>query len=298
MKKASTVISTDLAPLPNDDAVGKVRLIKRLRKQAKWYADDDTFMLDAGVANNLSKLLTEAASRLERAEGGRDEGVSGTYSQVEVDAILRAAFPRLDEGVSRIQPCAEAGPNSPSSPPILRELKRIEDSYTTTAVMFAARNAADWIRRLVGLVEALVDNEPDDMAADGVTVLQVWRHDARGTLQAMWGSTPRPAAGPESVGVSQDEQIPSTIEEEPLPPGSEGSGVWGLGAGGWGPIEGAPRDGTQVDIWADGTRWANVAWQTSHAAWGRFERRYKHTAMIVYTGLKPTHWMPLPEAPR
>ncbi len=40
-----------------------------------------------------------------------------------------------------------------------------------------AREAA-----LAGLVDALLQNEPDDMAADGITVLDVWRKEARTVL--------------------------------------------------------------------------------------------------------------------
>lgn len=31
-------------------------------------------------------------------------------------------------------------------------------------------------------IRCLIDNDPDDMAADGVTVLDVWRHGARRQL--------------------------------------------------------------------------------------------------------------------
>ncbi len=36
--------------------------------------------------------------------------------------------------------------------------------------------------KLQTLVQALLDNDPDDDAADGVTVLDVWRKDARAIL--------------------------------------------------------------------------------------------------------------------
>jgi hypothetical protein len=36
----------------------------------------------------------------------------------------------------------------------------------------------DEAERLRMLVQALLDNDPDDMAADGVTVLEVWRKEA------------------------------------------------------------------------------------------------------------------------
>ena len=50
----------------------------------------------------------------------------------------------------------------------------------------ALRNALgdrnDEIHRLRDLVQTLLDNDPDDMAADGVTVLMVWRIEARAAL--------------------------------------------------------------------------------------------------------------------
>ena len=36
--------------------------------------------------------------------------------------------------------------------------------------------------RLARLVQCLIDNDPDDDAADGVTVLDVWRKEARAAL--------------------------------------------------------------------------------------------------------------------
>jgi len=37
-------------------------------------------------------------------------------------------------------------------------------------------------RRLQELIRCLLDNDPDDDAADGVTVLDVWRKEARAVL--------------------------------------------------------------------------------------------------------------------
>lgn len=44
------------------------------------------------------------------------------------------------------------------------------------------REAADEIIRLRDLVRCLVENDPNDYAADAVTVLDVWRRDARKAL--------------------------------------------------------------------------------------------------------------------
>lgn len=42
--------------------------------------------------------------------------------------------------------------------------------------------AADEIERMRELVACLLDNDPNDMAADAVTVLDVWRKDAARVL--------------------------------------------------------------------------------------------------------------------
>ena len=39
------------------------------------------------------------------------------------------------------------------------------------------------VAKLERLVEILVENDPDDMAADAVTVLDVWRKEAREALE-------------------------------------------------------------------------------------------------------------------
>lgn len=44
------------------------------------------------------------------------------------------------------------------------------------------------INRLEDLVRVLIEHEPDDMAADAVTVLDVWRADAEAMLRYDWGA--------------------------------------------------------------------------------------------------------------
>ena len=64
---------------------------------------------------------------------------------------------------------------------------------------------------------------------------------------------------------------------------------------GWQPIETAPKDGTEIDLWRDGERWCNWWWSKGHKAWIR-----KHSYPIVTSVMsdpQPTHWMPLPAAP-
>jgi hypothetical protein len=45
------------------------------------------------------------------------------------------------------------------------------------------RQAKAEIERLRRLVQCLVDNDPNDDAADGTTVLMVWRKEARAALE-------------------------------------------------------------------------------------------------------------------
>ena len=45
-----------------------------------------------------------------------------------------------------------------------------------------AYEAADEIERLRDLIKVLLYNDPDDMAADAVTVLEVWRKEASEAL--------------------------------------------------------------------------------------------------------------------
>jgi hypothetical protein len=45
------------------------------------------------------------------------------------------------------------------------------------------REAAAEVKQLRALVRCLLDNNPNDDAADGVSVLDVWRKDARRALE-------------------------------------------------------------------------------------------------------------------
>jgi hypothetical protein len=61
----------------------------------------------------------------------------------------------------------------------------------------------------------------------------------------------------------------------------------------WRPIESAPRDGTQVLLWAAGWRAPTTGWTYEDDPW---------QDCPFYSGLDqrfiPTHWMPLPEPPK
>lgn len=71
----------------------------------------------------------------------------------------------------------------------------------------------------------------------------------------------------------------------------------------WLPIDSAPKDGTEIDVWVtnqhgmDGYRHTYVKWDSG--AW-RFYSHILHRWMKVEVefGAKVTHWMPLPEPPQ
>lgn len=68
---------------------------------------------------------------------------------------------------------------------------------------------------------------------------------------------------------------------------------------GWQPIETAPKDGTQVDLWAGwangGARLCNAFWDAArpYPGWITDARNYG-----VFDERQFTHWMPRPEAPQ
>ena len=67
-----------------------------------------------------------------------------------------------------------------------------------------------------------------------------------------------------------------------------------LGDAGWQDISTAPKDGTAVDIWYKGVRYADCHWSSlpyaGDISWG-------WTCQQLGRIAKPTHWMPLPTPP-
>ena len=81
---------------------------------------------------------------------------------------------------------------------------------------------------------------------------------------------------------------------------------------GWHPIETAPKDGTHIDIWMNGKRYADVFWSFSRKVstgeriddpiWDGWA--WDGTVGMSYTpnyvpgkGERATDWMPIPEPP-
>lgn len=71
---------------------------------------------------------------------------------------------------------------------------------------------------------------------------------------------------------------------------------------GWQPIETAPKDGTLIDLWVDGTRLPDCRWYAECAEWEQephWAQKYAETGPdcgFPVSGA-PTHWMPQPEPP-
>lgn len=78
----------------------------------------------------------------------------------------------------------------------------------------------------------------------------------------------------------------------------------------WLPIETAPRDGTVIDLWVNGERFADCKWgfpehccgeagQYCDSEWhGQSEGWVvTHLNEFLWTDDDPTHWMPLPTPP-
>jgi hypothetical protein len=63
----------------------------------------------------------------------------------------------------------------------------------------------------------------------------------------------------------------------------------------WQPIETAPRDGTEIDLWASGRRWADCHWHLGE--WLRWQSDSVDEEPTHKRIAFPTHWMPLPPAP-
>jgi hypothetical protein len=73
----------------------------------------------------------------------------------------------------------------------------------------------------------------------------------------------------------------------------------------WKPIETAPRDGTEVDLWCpnyvsarygDGARMADCWWERDR--WVRFSNIFALDEEPYADIHGATHWMPLPEPPK
>lgn len=71
----------------------------------------------------------------------------------------------------------------------------------------------------------------------------------------------------------------------------------------WRKIEdGAPKDGTKVDLWANGRRWPNSyyhprGWVGEFPAWVVSDERATCLPINAQCHDAPTHWMHLPEPP-
>lgn len=71
----------------------------------------------------------------------------------------------------------------------------------------------------------------------------------------------------------------------------------------WMPIESAPKDGTDIDLWMsgpsspEGYREPMSGWDATREEWMAFSDYWGEVPIGRMVGDAPTHWMPLPEPP-
>ena len=70
----------------------------------------------------------------------------------------------------------------------------------------------------------------------------------------------------------------------------------------WQPIETAPKDGTEVDLWGvNHLHYNKIGVRLNNIAWGRVTdwigREYEDWQTGRGEDFEPTHWMPLPQPP-
>jgi hypothetical protein len=65
---------------------------------------------------------------------------------------------------------------------------------------------------------------------------------------------------------------------------------------GWQPIETAPKDGTVIDLWCGGERYADCQWYKNE--WREYRYDDFDSLALLPVERLPTHWMPLPTAPK
>ena len=66
----------------------------------------------------------------------------------------------------------------------------------------------------------------------------------------------------------------------------------------WQPIETAPKDATEILVWADGRGCAVVTWMVEGYAGPTWQLTHTGSYAEDSEVYWPTHWMPLPEPPK
>jgi hypothetical protein len=68
----------------------------------------------------------------------------------------------------------------------------------------------------------------------------------------------------------------------------------------WQPIETAPKDGTEIDLWyPDLGRQPAAHWDTTGLGFGWCWPNWNEGRLetVIRPNIAPTHWMPIPEPP-
>lgn len=134
---------------------------------------------------NLSDLM----EGLREAQKEQTKFCGITLTQKEIGPIL-AEYDQLKEMAREKMGClntadllaanAQFGPLDETVMKQQAEIERLTGRTMRLAAQVGEQQGE--VERLRALVQCLLDNDPDDYAADGVTVLQVWRKQAREAL--------------------------------------------------------------------------------------------------------------------
>lgn len=65
----------------------------------------------------------------------------------------------------------------------------------------------------------------------------------------------------------------------------------------WQPIETAPKDGSEVDLWTANGRVPDAKWNAKRSRWEEWGLGGFEQMTWVDVDYPPTHWMPLPNPP-
>jgi len=141
---------------------------------------------------------------------------------------------------------------------------------------------------------------------------------ARDAITAAFSPPPEPSVVSHELAIGDTQGgLPVTSEtQEPAPTIAENATVAPapsspvpVEAVGWQPIETAPKDGSIIDLFADGQRWSDCYWgkplhfcgeagQYCDSDWHSEPDGWTWSAVNEpFPFDEPTHWMPLPAAP-
>jgi hypothetical protein len=170
--------------------------VKRLRKEnedlRRWKALDKPLTAAMYIANTeIQHLRAEKIEAVEEWAKVQAERELELHAEIKAlrDLIANSPEGRFDTSGERERLRAEirrgAREGLEREEKLIAEIDRLHallEAKTTPGYEFLSGTIAAEITKLRALIQALLDNDPDDSAADGVTVLEVWRKEARRAL--------------------------------------------------------------------------------------------------------------------